>query len=1575
MCQALTLFKLAVNVNYHIIQLQVHLLSLTAPTRTLDTPFDPTGQRHPMISWVYKQNGYVRFDKPPNGPRIMHLHGNGNPALDIAKLSRLFYVAHDPWMVSIQERSEIMPEKTVVYFEFDRRDSRYNNLSSMLLYFINTLAWRFCPNIAETFMGELTFLRNTRSWSLEDLYHLYCIFRDGSPAAKQLTFFISCIDQCPEDQRGWFLERVLDVQKNSERGYRVILSTSDMAGLAVDSFPDYARINLDECPALRKETGSDAFTKDTRSYLNDLITARPIFQGFQTELDGLLMQCHDVPYLRSIVMNWLRHYSHGVPKAELAEKLSGLSPVTPQNLVHVFMRSLGPDDLQWANIVFNLVKHAAEPWSPESLTEALAMQRFSGGEPSFDDLDPARLMRDIERVYGGIIVLENRDIKFSHMSFYELAEIGVEGSPEERAAKVNSTIAEACLRYFWLDGAKDRLLALSLECLEGGPWATLLDASVIVHQRTSMAEYAVRFWPQHYKASGQFRPTKLVYELFSNREARGAWEGPFYALSNPFTRIQRTYVSSIPVFAMLGLEDMVIEQSTRDNGQPLFEKDCWFAITEAARAGNNRIVQWLLQQVAVDANELPRALFWAASRGKGSAADVLLEKIPDVKEFCWPDTLLHRAAASGLDRIIETMGRADCNVNEPLEFNSTAHTYSETGTYSRAPPAVVAAWWNQTSTIESLLSLNDKVNLEICNDGGDTPLLLASQRGNPRIIQTLLQGGASVDAKNRSDLGVVHVAIRWSNHKALELLLGAKAGLKHHEQDGNSNSRPPLIDAVDAGSKECVRLLLAGGADPNIECASGSALYKAVADNNIDIVRMLLENDPKANLDMSPSNEEMLLIQAVCTGDTEIVSLLIQHGAEVDFVDPNAMDNKTPLSRAAKVGNIEMVKLLLAKGADVNFTGEVSDPSLFTALYYNKVENARLLLEENGDVSWTDSDGWNCLHAAYNIPQLVPDLLKKGGNIESHCPRGTILHMAARHNCSETIAVLLEHRPKPDLELVYSSNSSNKDAIANEIGCTALLIACHNSAAGCVKLLLEAGADPHFRTKDGDDAAAIILRAEYSKENEKSLKLLLSHPYKISVEHIDEQGNGLLHKVERGTPASIVRLMIEAGTPVDNQNEDGHTPLAVAIKKGNVAVAKLLVDRRARVNVYSPSFGSLLHLACLNGSLELVRLLIDAGANLETVDLEYGESLLYTALGIEDSKSVRKMVRFLVDTVKVPINKLGGRFGYPIIRAANMSRSVNDTSTKLLKFLVRRNAKLEVADDQGRRAVHHAAKSGWDDGLRTLVEAGAAINPKDKFGRMPIHFAASSYRNNCTEYLLSKDSDTNIPDYDNWTPLLWAIRSGHADTITQLIQRNADIWIRGRSYDAREWSPLKLTNFTNRFNWLKTEFTAKERTRVSPDGQTEEWDGFFHKSKRGEWKDATCWSCLVVRKFHYPFYGVEILTITQQIIGIQWKCITCIHDVSFCFKCCNYRSDIHNADHIFEEIGPLYDEGTPSSRRSSTNTNMLDAISERGFSSERMDADAKQQTIDREVVESDENVGFDEENPEDVEEFDPDSFD
>jgi ankyrin repeat protein len=1450
----------------------------------------------------------MSFSKPGGGVRLLHLHANGNRLIDISGVSQLFYYHYDSFNTLPAGRGRD-PEKTTIYFQFDQHDSRYNSVSSLLVYLLNMFVWRFWPSCDELISTELGFLSRMNSWSLEDLFHLYSILRNYSRATIALTIFISRFDHCPKDQREWFLGRILEEQSYSDTSCRIIVSTSDENDLGLAAFPDETRINLDDSPAL--QWSKEKFEIVFKMMSNSLMAKRPVYEAFQSSIEDLVEELGDLPFMGRIIITWLYKNLRAKPKSAMADTISRFSPPTAHNVVKTIIASLDSKVRKKAENFFNWIKHAAELWAPEAMTEALAVYEAGSEEPTFEDLDVESTMKELEDMFGGIIVINDGNIRFSHDTFYMVPTLGFEGGEVEAAAMVNGTMARICLRYFQLSHGQRTLAKLSINNsnAEGSPWATELDTAIIYRDRTNMAAYAVRFWPHHYKLSGQFRPGELVHELFASTEDRASWAIPFWLMSNPFTRMQRSYVSILPTFAMLGLEDLVQQAIQKAEEQQEFGKDCWYAITEAARAGHKVIVQLLLEKTTVDEDELRVALHWAAACQDQEIVSLLLDKIPEPETFQWPEDIIYQAAATGLNDLLAFTLSAGHNVDELCDF------------YWGAPLAMLVAWRNRVSTMEFLLGSEHKPDLTLKDEfAGDDPLTTAADKGNPRMVELLLQNGANVETTNSNGKRPIQMAAQECNFKAIELLIKAGADFKSGSKEPHSFG-PPLFMAVTSGSQACVRILLAAGADPVVEGPDGiTALYEAVAGSDIDVARELLEHDPKLDVEKAPPGQVTPLMRAIGLQNAEMVSLLLEHGATVNFADKSSVEfTKTPLSLACLQGNLDIVKLLLAKGADVNYAEDGSDAPLLSATTGSLAVTKHLLLDETIDVKWAASDGTTALHMACLDPSLVTELLERGAHIDAHSETyGTTLHKATRSNRIQTIKALLANDPKPDIDFVYGEDGWEED----EIGFTALQLACKYSLPECVKVLLKGGANPRFKNKDGEDAIDVIIRTQTdSQKSLECLRVLLSVPYSIPVDQVSEKGTSRLHGIQEDTPVSIVQQLVDANAPFDTQDQEGHSPLSVAVIKGNDDVIRYLVEQGANINRFGPSFGSILHIAVSRGELSIVKLLVDSGAKLDTVDPEYGESLLYTALYIEDMARIKAMVRYLVDGAKVPINKLGGvQFSYPIIRAASLARSISDSSASVLNFLIQRNANLNVADSQGRRAVHVASASWWDDAIRLLTKAGAETDVRDALGRKPIHFAASASFYNSFAYLVDKipDVDINEADHDGWTPLMWAARSGSVMTIKTLIRRNTDVWVRSCDSNMKdEWSALKLLNFSGRSDPEENlQLMFKARTRPRLENDMEEWDDPFHQTARGFRRLVRCNSCFIVSHSPFPFDALfeceADSTRDQSIWGIEWKCITCDDNFSLCFKCFGRQSSVHNAEHEFEGIEPMFERHTPS---------------------------------------------------------------
>lgn len=289
------------------------------------------------------------------------------------------------------------------------------------------------------------------------------------------------------------------------------------------------------------------------------------------------------------------------------------------------------------------------------------------------------------------------------------------------------------------------------------------------------------------------------------------------------------------------------------------------------------------------------------------------------------------------------------------------------------------------------------------------------------------------------------------------------------------------------GDIERLRILLDAGANPNEKVwADRSYLYEACERGDNEMVALLLERGAKAKGSGSPDMRP--LCAAAEGGHGDCVRLLLGAGASIDQKKPSIL---------AFAGTADVAQLLIVAGADLNGRGKWNEDVLDTLFSDGNLEAARVVLEAGASLesqAWGASrahglagvhmnaralrlfiecggrydlpgyDGGTLLHTTawqgegnnarpteedeatleYIIGLGVPvDALDKNGN--------TALHEAVGGDWPSPIAteVLLRHGANPNL--------------VNRNGYTCLMLAAEHGSAGCVRLLLGAGADPKVR--------------------------------------------------------------------------------------------------------------------------------------------------------------------------------------------------------------------------------------------------------------------------------------------------------------------------------------------------------------------------------------------------------------------------------------------------------------------------------------------------------------------------------
>ncbi len=315
--------------------------------------------------------------------------------------------------------------------------------------------------------------------------------------------------------------------------------------------------------------------------------------------------------------------------------------------------------------------------------------------------------------------------------------------------------------------------------------------------------------------------------------------------------------------------------------------------------------------------------------------------------------------------------------------------------------------------------LNSKVNVNVPDRQGRTPLRWAVEFHRQPMAEVLLEKGADANAKDASGITPLQWAARNGRTDFAKLLLNKGATLdifiaaalgdagsvekflnenpvlaKSTDKDGAT----PLPWAVETDQPDTMKLLLAAGADVNARNhEQKTPLLWAQEADQVDAMKLLLAN--KADVNAVDKEGFTALHRAVMQAHRDAVQLLLASGAGVNAKDAQ---QKTPLHWAAQSGLKEITQLVLANHAEVNATDTQGLTPLQVAVHFEREEVAELLANKGATVDIFSA-------AALGNVDRVTKLLKTNPKLATERDRdgSTALHWAAREGRKAVAEVLL----------------------------------------------------------------------------------------------------------------------------------------------------------------------------------------------------------------------------------------------------------------------------------------------------------------------------------------------------------------------------------------------------------------------------------------------------------------------------------------------------------------------------------------------------------------------------------------
>src|SRR5215831_7086576 len=465
-----------------------------------------------------------------------------------------------------------------------------------------------------------------------------------------------------------------------------------------------------------------------------------------------------------------------------------------------------------------------------------------------------------------------------------------------------------------------------------------------------------------------------------------------------------------------------------------------------------------------------------------------------------------------------------------------------------------------------------------------------------------------------------------------------------------TSAQSPLADRIQSGDRKAALAMIASGADVNKAQSDGTTpLHWAAYRVDRELVQTLLKKGARA--DVVNRYGASPLAEAARVADVDVVGMLLETGADANASNE---DGQTALMLAARTGSVAVAELLVKHGADVNRREHFKDQSaVMWAAGENRPEMVAFLVSKGADLSIrAKSTDW-------------PTQISNEPRVQYRPTGGlTPLLYAARAGCLGCVKTMLDagadaDRPNPD-------------------GMTPIMMALDNGYPAVAKLLLDRGASPHTWDWWGRTPLYIAVNMRGGLDSRQGPRSPESLDFIKAVLDAGANPNAQLAFKEPSRGGRDNRFR-------DDLLTTGATPLLRAAQTFDNDVVRLLLEHGALVDLPNAS-GVTPFMAAAGIGTRTISGVLGAGPSENVVALSLATMEILRKAGADVNARITDITSLTARIART--NTLTGRQGQTaLFLAVELGRA------DVVRFLLDHGAKVDIKDDMGRTPIDVASKN------------------------------------------------------------------------------------------------------------------------------------------------------------------------------------------------------------------------------------------------------------------------------------------